>query len=82
MAIAFNIIACMVPLVGALEIEVAGRLMGQVLRDAIRCPECGVLYSLIVPAGAPERQLSRETEEMREYVSSTCGNHPPIIQKQ
>jgi hypothetical protein len=72
----------MVPLVGAAEIEVAGRLMGRVVPDAIKYPECGVHYNLIVAVDTPARQIDNDAEELRRHVKQTCGRHPPIIQKQ
>jgi hypothetical protein len=82
MGISFNIIAFMLPLISAAELEVAGRVMGRVVRDAIACPACGVRYSLIVPACSSGAQIDRAKRELRDQVSSTCGQHPPVVQKQ
>jgi hypothetical protein len=72
----------MLPFITAAELEVAGILFGRVVRNAIQCRNCGVHYSLIVPAAASGTELASATEELREHVSSTCGRHPPMIQKQ
>jgi hypothetical protein len=82
MAIVFNAIACMLPLLAAAELEVAGMMMGSVLQNAIECPGCGARYSVIVPRAAAPSQLDRIIGELRHYVSATCGDHPPIIQSQ
>jgi hypothetical protein len=72
----------MLPLLTAAELEVAGRLFGRVVRNAVQCRNCGVHYSLIVPAGVSGTELATTTAELCEDVSSTCGRHPPLIQKQ
>ena len=82
MAVMFNAIACMLPFIAAAELEVAGRLMGCVLQNAIECPGCGAQYSVIVPRAAVPLQLERIVGELRQTVTATCGDHPPIIQSQ
>jgi hypothetical protein len=81
MPITFNIIACMLPLIAA-EIEVAGVLMGRVIKNCIECPACGAQYSVIVPSAGAEAQVESALHELRYQVTATCGYHPPIIQQQ
>jgi hypothetical protein len=81
MPFSFNAVACMLPILSAAELEVAGVLIARVVKNAIRCPSCGVHYSLIVPASASGLEREAAAEELLAQVRCTCGDHPPIIQK-
>jgi hypothetical protein len=78
----FNVIACFVTLLSAAELEIAGKLMARVVRNGIECPDCGAQYSLIVPVTTSSVELDAAAKELRAQVGgSTCGCHPPIVQK-
>jgi hypothetical protein len=81
MPFSFNAIACMLPLLSTVELEIAGAVMARVVKNGIRCPACGVQYMLIVPTSASGLEVKSAGRELLAQVRSTCGDHPPIIQK-
>ena len=78
--VVFNAIACAFPMSGT-ALEMAGAAVALVIRDAIRCRRCGAQYSLIVPAGSSDPEVQDYAEELCDLVASSCGDHPPLIQK-
>ena len=82
MAYKFNAIACALPFPSGTELEIAGMLMARVINNVISCPNCGQHYSLIISPYISGKELYAAAEELQSQVLYTCGDHPPIIQKQ
>ncbi len=62
------------------ELEEAGRDVGKIVRNAIRCSSCGSTYALLVPLSLPEQELPASQRHLEQMINDACGNHSPILQ--
>ena len=82
MAIMFNPIALKASTSCDYPIRIAGMLAGRTLPEALKCPSCGTVYDLIVPAHTSISEVETYTMDLRIALLASCGGHPPVLQKQ
>ena len=49
---------------------------------ALACPACGREFAIFVPASLAAVDVNQVYGELTELVTTTCGDHPPVIQRQ
>jgi len=62
------------------HVELGGLVVGRTVPDALRCPNCGAEYSLLVPAGASVSEVEAYRSYLSEALTESCGMHPPVVQ--
>jgi hypothetical protein len=78
MPIFFNPIACIDSDVTGLKNLSAGRS----IENAIVCSCCGATYHIIVPTTSSDKDVDGFKAKLRQMVSASCGEHPPLVQLQ
>jgi hypothetical protein len=80
MPILFNPIAFAASLAYGPQFELAGKVVALTLREAVRCPFCGIAYNLLVPAAASTPEVEAFQRNLGSALSASCGMHPPLLQ--
>lgn len=78
----FNPIAVSVPYTERVPDPLAHFTHARRLPFPLACRACGREFAIFVPASLAAIDVNQVYGELSDLVVDTCGNHPPVIQRQ
>lgn len=78
----FNPIAVALPMEEHFQYPLANFKEARRLPSSLACPECGGEFAVFVPLTLGARDVQEVCGDLAGMLAATCGQHPPLIQRQ